>query len=203
MVWGLGARVIVKSDYGNGYDFTIVPNHRLDTLFSAFLQDELKLAASLSLTIGSKLEHNDFTGSAFEPSAQLVWTPTEKQTVWMSASRAIREPSSVDDGPRSRRGDRPSCWPYLRDRSECSETHISKPRNCVTSRPGTARMASKRVSLDVTGFAGLLSEPGVARAQTPYFATQQGVPYLVLPELFVNGAGSPHLWRGILRPTGM
>jgi len=89
---------VIDSQYGVGFDFTIVPNRRLDRLFSAFLQDELKLTNSLSLTIGSKFEHNDFTGFEFEPSAQLVWTPTGSQTLWLSASRAIREPSPIDVG---------------------------------------------------------------------------------------------------------
>src|ERR1700678_2579206 len=97
LVWGLGARFI-DSNYGAGYALTILPNHLFDQLYSAFVQDELKLTDSLSFTIGSKIEHNDFTGFELGPSVQLVWTPSGKQTVWVSAARAIREPSPLDDG---------------------------------------------------------------------------------------------------------
>ena len=94
VVWGLGARVI-NSDYGVGYAFSIAPN-RMDHLLSGFLQDEFKITNSLSLTLGSKIEQNSFTGLEYEPSAQLVWSPTPKQTVWASVARAIRQPSAVD-----------------------------------------------------------------------------------------------------------
>jgi len=97
IVWGLGARVI-NSNYSVAETLTILPNHRFDRLFSAFVQDEVKLTGSLALTVGSKLEHNDFTGFEFEPSAQLVWTMAKNQTLWGSAARAIREPSAVDYG---------------------------------------------------------------------------------------------------------
>src|SRR6202044_3885848 len=52
VVWGLGARFI-DSNYGVGYALTILPNHRFDQLYSAFVQDELKLTVSLSFTFGS------------------------------------------------------------------------------------------------------------------------------------------------------
>jgi len=183
VVWGLGSRVIA-SDYGNGYNFTIVPSHQLDLLFSAFLQDQLRLTHSLSLTVGSKFEHNDFTGTEFEPGAQLVWTPTGKQTVWMSASRAIREPSPLDDG--------------LQDDAASVPLGASFGIVRVTGNPemkaeelrdfevGYRALANKRVSLDVTSFVSLYPNLESFVAQTPYFATQQGVPYVVLPELFVN-----------------
>ena len=99
LVWGLGARLI-DSNYGSGYAFTIVPNHRTDSLLSGFLQDELTLTKSLSLTFGSKIERNSFTGGEYEPSAQLVWTPRKSQAVWLAAARAIRQPSAVDAGIR-------------------------------------------------------------------------------------------------------
>jgi iron complex outermembrane recepter protein len=50
----------------------------------------------LKLTLGSKFEHNDYTGFEMEPSVRLSWTPTEKQTVWAAISRAVRTPSWSD-----------------------------------------------------------------------------------------------------------
>jgi len=77
-----------------------VPDHRRDSLFSVFLQDEIELTRSLALTLGTKLEHNAFTGFEYQPSAQLVWTPKDRQTVWFSAARAIRQPSVLDENIR-------------------------------------------------------------------------------------------------------
>ncbi len=188
VVWGLGSRVIAP-DYGHGYDFTIVPNERLDHLFSAFLQDELKLTNSLSLTIGSKVEHNDFTGFEYEPSAQLVWTPTGKQAVWVSASRAIREPSSLDAGLQDDAASFP-LGPTFAIIRVLGNPNI-KAEELRDLEVGYRAQASKRVSLDVTAFGGLYRNLVSIGAPAPYFtATEQGVPYMIIPELFVNGAGA-------------
>ncbi len=50
--------------------------------------------------MGSKIEHNSYTGFEFEPSAQLVWAPTPHHTFWTSAARAIRQPALADIGIR-------------------------------------------------------------------------------------------------------
>jgi len=62
------------------------------------VQDEISLSRSLFFTVGSKLEHNGLTGFEYEPSAQLVWTPSRRHTLWASAARTIRQPSLVDFG---------------------------------------------------------------------------------------------------------
>jgi iron complex outermembrane recepter protein len=69
-----------------------------DNLFSAFLQDNITLVPDrLHLIVGSKFEHNDYTGFESQPNARLLWTPTQKQSVWMSVSRAVRTPSRGEE----------------------------------------------------------------------------------------------------------
>jgi iron complex outermembrane recepter protein len=185
VVWGLGVRLI-DSNYGVGYSFTILPNHRFDSLFSGFFQDELRLTPSLSLTIGSKAEHNDFTGFEFEPSAQLVWTPSGKQTVWVSASRAIREPSPLDDGIQLDATSFPigSSFEVIRALGNTS----MKAEELRDFEVGYRAEAGKRVSLDVTSFVSFYRNLEITAALAPYFAsTAQGLPYVILPEVFENG----------------
>ncbi len=197
IVWGLGARLI-DSDYGNGYAFTLVPQHRQDHLFSAFFEDELRITNSLSLTIGSKVEHNSFTGLEFEPSAQLVWTPTEKQTVWFSASRAIREPSSVDVGILDDVATVP-LGPTIAIAQAVGNPNI-KAEELRDFETGYRAQASKRLSLDVTGFAGLYRNLESIAALAPYVDHSRKVfPYLISPVYFCERRGSPNLWSGILR----
>ena len=50
----------------------------------------------LRLTLGSKLEHNDYSGFEYEPSVRLAWTPDDRQTIWSAVSRAVRSPSRID-----------------------------------------------------------------------------------------------------------
>jgi len=67
---------------------------RRDQLFSAFIQDDIRLVEDqLYLTLGTKLEHNDYTGFEVQPSIRLRWSPTDAQTLWAAASRAVRTPS--------------------------------------------------------------------------------------------------------------
>ncbi|MEA3210068.1 MAG: iron complex outerrane recepter protein [Chthoniobacter sp.] len=85
----------------NGFDISFDPDQRDTNLLSAFLQDEIVLVKNrLRLTVGSKVEHNDFTGYEVQPSARLLWTPQEQHTVWAAVSRAIREPSRAEDDVR-------------------------------------------------------------------------------------------------------
>src|SRR6202034_830062 len=63
---------------------------------NAFIQDEIALAPPVHLTVGSKVEHNDYTGFEYEPSGRLAWTPSPKQLVWTAVSRAVRTPSRYD-----------------------------------------------------------------------------------------------------------
>lgn len=184
IVWGLGARMI-DADYGIGYDFTIIPAKRLDQLYSAFLQDQLKLTKSLSLTVGSKMEHNDFTGFEFSPSAQLVWSPSETQTVWASASQAIQEPSPIDVGLHQDVSAFPA-GPMLALLTIQGNPNI-KATVLRDFEVGYRALAGKRLSLDMTGFASLYPNLESLAPQAPYVITQHGVPSMILPQLFVNG----------------
>lgn len=94
-VWGLGYRATREADD----DLSVVrftPPVLEQNLYSGFLQDEIRLAQSVSLTIGSKLEHNDYTGFEVEPSVRLQWSLTSKEMLWAAVSRAVRTPSRYD-----------------------------------------------------------------------------------------------------------
>jgi iron complex outermembrane receptor protein len=66
------------------------------SLYNIFAQDEIGFLPHLFLTAGSKVEHNDYTGFEFEPSARLKWDVAEGQMLWAAVSRAVRMPSRVD-----------------------------------------------------------------------------------------------------------
>lgn len=69
-----------------------------DTLYSIFVQDEITLFPnSLLLTLGTKYEHNDYTGSEWQPSAKLLYIPSVNHSLWVSIARAVRTPSFLED----------------------------------------------------------------------------------------------------------
>ncbi|MBI3849398.1 MAG: TonB-dependent receptor [Verrucomicrobia bacterium] len=97
-----GAGYSLSSDkIGNTYTLSFSPARRNTQLFSSFVQDEIKLwPERLRLTLGSKFEHNDYTGFEVQPNARLLWTPHEMHTVWASVSRAVRTPSRAENDVR-------------------------------------------------------------------------------------------------------
>jgi iron complex outermembrane recepter protein len=98
--WGLGYRSILDRN-DPSFTVSLQPNQLGLNQFSAFLQDEISLVDSrLRLTIGSKFEHNDFTGFEFEPNARLLWNLSRNQSVWTAVSRAVRTPALTEEGLR-------------------------------------------------------------------------------------------------------
>ena len=99
-VWGLGYRFtheVDSNDLGDGNARVIFLPATLDqNLVNVFGQDEIRLLDQLYLTLGTKIEHNDYTGFEFEPDVRLQWTPTSKQMFWGAISRAVRTPSRLD-----------------------------------------------------------------------------------------------------------
>jgi iron complex outermembrane receptor protein len=73
-----------------------VPQSRALTWENVFVQDEIRLGATVALTLGLKLESNDYTGWEKLPNARLAWKPTERQLVWGAVSRAVRAPARLD-----------------------------------------------------------------------------------------------------------
>lgn len=96
LVWGLGYRH-VSDDFSNTPQIAFNPSSRTTNLYSAFVQDEISLVPdTFKLILGSKFEHNDFTGFEIQPNLRAVWTPDEEHTLWGSLSRAVHVPSRVD-----------------------------------------------------------------------------------------------------------
>lgn len=73
------------------------PPKRSFQRFSAFIQDEIRLVdRRWYLTLGTKLEHNDFTGFELQPSVRTRWHPRPDSTIWAAISRAVRTPSRAE-----------------------------------------------------------------------------------------------------------
>ncbi len=82
----------------DGLVLSSTPAARGLEVLSYFVQDEIALIEDeLYFTVGSKFEHNDFTGFEYQPSGRVVWTPNEREAWWGAVSRAIRRPTRVND----------------------------------------------------------------------------------------------------------
>jgi iron complex outermembrane receptor protein len=95
LVWGLGYR-FTHDVVDNSPPLGFFPPRLDHSLVSGFVQDEITLLQNVYFTLGTKLEHNDYTGFEVEPTARLRWSFTPGQMVWGAVSRAVRTPSRVD-----------------------------------------------------------------------------------------------------------
>jgi iron complex outermembrane recepter protein len=96
VIWGLGYR-LTHDVVQNAPGLVFLPTTLNQNLYSAFVQDEIALRKDLSLTVGSKIEHNDYTGFEYEPNVRMQWSWVENQALWGAVSRAVRTPSRVDE----------------------------------------------------------------------------------------------------------
>ncbi len=95
IVWGLGYRR-TRDVVGNSPAVAFFPAVLDHNLYSAFVQDEIVVRKNLSFTLGTKFEHNDYTGVEVEPDARLSWNLSSDQALWAAISRAVRTPSRID-----------------------------------------------------------------------------------------------------------
>jgi len=182
IVTGLGYRA-TDQNFRQGYAITLGDGHRTDSLFSGFIQDEIRLTESASLTVGSKFEHNAYTGYEYEPSIQFVWSPAGSQTVWASASRAIQQPS----------------WVFAQVQWDESAVNVPGAGTAIVHLSGNPQLPatsvldyetgyrtklSKRMSLDTTIFYADYDQMQTVESQTPFFTLTPAPPHLVLPAVF-------------------
>jgi len=182
LVWGLGSRVS-SDQFSPGYQVDFLPHHRTDSLFSAFVQDEMKITSSLSFVLGAKFEHNAYTGYEDEPSAQLVWEPTKRQTLWASAAKAIRQPSRRDLGIVA------DLTSFPLDSGGFGILQLVGNPNPKTEQLrdlefGYRAQINKRLSFDAVGFSSFYRHVLSLEPQVPYFALSPGPPHLVTPLMF-------------------
>jgi iron complex outermembrane recepter protein len=94
-VWGLNYRVTDNSNRGKGV-FAVDPEDARDQLFGGFAQDQFAITDALRLTVGTKLEHNDFSGFEVQPTVRVSWDLGPGQNVWTAVSRAVRVPTRLE-----------------------------------------------------------------------------------------------------------
>jgi iron complex outermembrane receptor protein len=95
LTWGAGIRISID-DIEERSVISIDPGDRTFGLYSLFVQDRIDLGKRVALIAGTKWEYNDFTGSEWQPSGRLLWTPNSSNTVWAAITRAVRIPNRLE-----------------------------------------------------------------------------------------------------------
>jgi iron complex outermembrane receptor protein len=98
-IWGVGARFSPSEVVQTVPTLDLIPHNFANNVYSGFVEDEIAIVPNkFSLTVGSKLEHNSYTGFEFQPSIRGLWTITPRQTFWAAVTRAVRTPSRIEEG---------------------------------------------------------------------------------------------------------
>ncbi len=96
VVWGLGY-LLINDRVANSAALAFLPAHVTRAWFTGFVQDEIALVPDrLHVTLGTKIEHNDYTGVEVQPSGRVNWAVSDVGTLWTAVSRALRTPSRID-----------------------------------------------------------------------------------------------------------
>jgi iron complex outermembrane receptor protein len=97
LITGAGFRFMADNETGNKNVSFSTSKHR-NSLYNIFVQDKITLSPEhWFLTLGSKFEHNEFSGTEVQPNLRLQWQPSANQTWWAAASHAVRTPTPVEE----------------------------------------------------------------------------------------------------------
>jgi len=95
LVWGANLRHS-WDEVDNSEVIAFLPAREEQTWASLFAQDEIALRPDLSLTLGARVERNDYTGNEFLPTARLSWRLAPRHALWTAVSRTVRAPTRLD-----------------------------------------------------------------------------------------------------------
>ena len=186
--WGAGFRSF-SFDFAGGFELAVEPGSDRRSLFNAFLQDEMRLSDEIRLVVGSKFEHNEFTGWEIQPSGRLVWSPGERLSLWGAVARAARTPSFSDVGVQLALSASPDGPGGMLVIPRIVPGDDPRSELLTSYELGTRVAAHSRVWLDVAGYVGRYSGLGHLETGTAY------------PEVF--GATSVLIAPQVIRPTNL
>jgi iron complex outermembrane receptor protein len=195
ITWGAGYRLVESDAIDNPY-ITFFPAFHSDSLFSAFVQDKITLhPKDVFLTIGSKFEHNDYTGVEVQPSVRLSWLVDSRQTVWSSVSRAVRTPSIGASSAQYTIAQIPSVHgtdpTYLTRLPATTDSE-----KLVAYELGYRIQPTDKISIDVSTFYNNYSNVVIGSLEAPtgpFTSPILGNPYYLVP-LVPNNMGKAHSW---------
>lgn len=182
LVWGLGFRSTFDNITNTSF-ISLNPDKRSDELFSAFIHNDTAISDELHLTLGSKFEHNSYTGFEYQPTARLAWTPNERHTLWGAVSRSVRTPSRVEDDVHivSTVVAGPTVLALDGTRSFDSE-------ELMAYELGYRAVVTDRLAVDVATFYNDFDNYRSLEPGAPYFDPDPPIPHTVIPFFARNGA---------------
>lgn len=185
VVWGLGYRYTTSTSDGT-LAVSLNPADYKTQVFSSFIQDEIALAPErFYLTVGTKLEHNAYTGFNLMPSVRATWTPTTHHMFWAAISKADRTPAEIDTSIRLNFGGFTGSGgtPVL-------ESLIGNPNfqneEAIAYEMGYRATVSNRLSLDLTAYFNSYTHQETTEPVPEFLEPDPAPPHFVMAETYEN-----------------
>ncbi len=176
---GIGYRHSWDDVRFTGYFFD--PQKKKDDYFSLFFQNESSfLQGALKLILGLRIDNSTYSELDLQPTARLLYSINDSQSVWLAASKATRSPSRANFSSRWVVSSRPDLNPFL------PPLAVFVGDDSFDSEKLTAIEAGYRISwkdlasLDLTAFANFYDDLFSGRQEAPIFYPSL-VPNLIIP----------------------
>lgn len=187
LVTGAGIRYMADNQTGNE-NVTFEPKQRHNSLYNIFVQDKITLAPERwFLTLGSKFEHNDFSGFEVQPNARLQWHPTEDQMLWSAISRAVRTPTPVEEDLTSTLATSSVAGTTIPARAAFVPNNDFKSERLKAYEVGYRNQITASLSVDLAAFYNDYDQlQTIAVGTLSVITTGPSAPYFFIPFKFTN-----------------
>ncbi|MFD0914267.1 TonB-dependent receptor plug domain-containing protein [Methylophilus luteus] len=92
--WGAFTRVL-SDEIKTGQVQVTKPDSR-QLFYSLYGMDDITLNDKLTLSLGARMDHNEYTGWEYSPNLGLVWNLHPDHVLWGKLARAVRVPTRFD-----------------------------------------------------------------------------------------------------------
>jgi iron complex outermembrane recepter protein len=191
--WGSRQDFVWGASYGNtdsdtqgGLGISLSPAGVSMQLFSLFIQDEIALVREkVYLTVGARLDHNYYTGFNLLPSAQVAWTPSQRNMFWAAVSLANRTPAETDTAIRAAFAGFPGPGGVPALAELVGNPHFND--EVLTAYEAGYRTALlEHLSLDLAAYYSDYTHQETTEPAAPFFEDSPPPPHLVFPVTYEN-----------------
>jgi len=190
--WGGRQDIVWGADYrytnhrSNNANVSFDPSDNIRQLFGSFVQDEIEAVPDhVYLTLGVRLEHNEYTGLIALPDVRVAWQPSQHETLWAAVSSAKRTPSSTESSVRTTSAELPGPGGVpLRIVLENNPTF--KNERLLAYEAGYRASVFGNLTIDFSAYYNSYNSLRTVEPQTPFLQTTPPPPVLVLPKEFRN-----------------
>jgi len=187
IVWGLGYR-FTQYEVSNTATLSFDHQNVTNNLFSSFLHNEITLLpATLALIIGTRFEHNGYSGFDVQPNGRLLWTITPHNSAWAAVSRAVRSSTKAEEDIHYNYRTIPSS-PLLR--LEIVGNKHFKSEELLAYEIGYRTEPIPRLSFDIAAYYNSYKNLRVITPAAPYMETTNAVqPFILSNDMHGHSVG--------------